>query len=447
MDAHQNDVESAPSEPQVTPPTPPRSKRPFPAFQLAILFLLKLTEPINSTVIYPFVNQQVRDTGITRGDESATGYYAGVAKSMMVEITDPADVPIAFGWLPAMWSTGITLGPIIGGTMAQPGARWPDTLGRIQFLHDYPYFLPCVTAGGIAFISFLYAYFFLKESLPSAIQRQKQREAETAKRRFAQQRQDAPLLLPQPAMAEYGTMQEAAKSSDSNDVTTSSRTCDAPPPLRSLLSRDLVIGLVNHGFYCFLDQSHTVLLPLMLSTSIQHGGLGFDSFTIGMIMGTWGISNAIFQLLAFSRVIKWLGPRKSYILSFMFFFTTFSAYPLMSVVARQRGCVDGLVWCILVTQLTLHCFACMSYPCAQLFILDAAPGNSSLGAVNGLSQMMSSVVRTLAPTIASSLFSVSQEMHLLGGYLVYAVIIMIVGTGWSMSLLLPSTLRGQLKKA
>ncbi|KAG5353038.1 hypothetical protein C0989_011006 [Termitomyces sp. Mn162] len=83
MDAHQNDVESVSAEP------PDRSKaikakKPFPAFQLAILFLLKLTEPINSTVIYPFVNQQVRDTGVTRGDESATGYYAGIIASRVL---------------------------------------------------------------------------------------------------------------------------------------------------------------------------------------------------------------------------------------------------------------------------------------------------------------------------------------------------------------------------
>ncbi|KAG6906174.1 hypothetical protein DXG01_015437 [Tephrocybe rancida] len=502
MDAHQNEAERA-CEPQpATTPKAVKAKKRFPAFQLAILFLLKLTEPINSTVIYPFVNQQesifffaecmsvyhwgrlsdrigrrpvlllgpfglalaMTSFGLSKNfwllvlSRCAQGIFngnVGVAKSMMVEITDPADVPIAFGWLPAMWSTGITLGPLIGGTMAQPGLRWPDTLGQMQFFHDFPYFLPCATAGGIAFISFLYAYFCLKESLPSAIQREKRLEAEKAKLRLARKgvdfRLDAPLLDPQNPVVGYGTQREdstttISTASVNNDTSPSPRTTDAPPPFLSLLSRDLVIALVNHGFYCFLDQSHTVLLPLMLSTSIRHGGLGFDSFTIGMIMGTWGISNAIFQVLAFNRIVNWLGPRRAYILSFMFFLTSFSAYPLMSVLAKRAGHVDTHVWIVLVTQLTLHCLACMSYPCAQLFILDAAPGNAALGAVNGLSQMMSSVVRTLAPTIASSLFSISQEMQLAGGYLVYGVIVAIVVVGWSISLLLPPTLRGQLKR-
>ncbi|KAG6864768.1 hypothetical protein C0991_007262 [Blastosporella zonata] len=85
MDAHQNDAERAntESDPDSTQ-KPLKAKKPFPAFQLAILFLLKLTEPINSTVIYPFINQQVRDTGITRGDESATGYYAGLIASRVI---------------------------------------------------------------------------------------------------------------------------------------------------------------------------------------------------------------------------------------------------------------------------------------------------------------------------------------------------------------------------
>lgn len=50
---------------------------PLPKLQLLILFYIQLAEPIASTVIYPFVNQLVRETGVTRGDQRKTGYFAG----------------------------------------------------------------------------------------------------------------------------------------------------------------------------------------------------------------------------------------------------------------------------------------------------------------------------------------------------------------------------------
>ena len=51
---------------------------PLPKLQIFILFLTLFSEPITGLVIYPFVNQFVRETGITQGDERKTGHYAGI---------------------------------------------------------------------------------------------------------------------------------------------------------------------------------------------------------------------------------------------------------------------------------------------------------------------------------------------------------------------------------
>ena len=51
---------------------------PLPKLQIFILFLTLLLEPITALVIYPFINQFVRETGITQGDERKTGHYAGI---------------------------------------------------------------------------------------------------------------------------------------------------------------------------------------------------------------------------------------------------------------------------------------------------------------------------------------------------------------------------------
>ena len=60
-----------PVEQTVTKPTP------LPKLQLFSVLYIQFCEPITASVIYPFIVQLVRDTGITGGNEAKTGYYAG----------------------------------------------------------------------------------------------------------------------------------------------------------------------------------------------------------------------------------------------------------------------------------------------------------------------------------------------------------------------------------
>ncbi len=57
-------------------------KTPLPYRQLFIVSLLQGSEPLTSSIIFPFVNQAVRESGITGGDETKTGYYAGAIVSL-----------------------------------------------------------------------------------------------------------------------------------------------------------------------------------------------------------------------------------------------------------------------------------------------------------------------------------------------------------------------------
>ncbi|KAG6817275.1 hypothetical protein H0H87_010936 [Tephrocybe sp. NHM501043] len=59
---------------------------------------------------------------------------------------------------------------------------------------------------------------------------------------------------------------------------------------------------------------------------------------------------------------------------------------------------------------------------ALYFAKIISPSKRSLGATNGLSQTAVSIVRAVGPAMATSLFSVSAEHRLLGGYAVYAIL-------------------------
>ncbi|EEB98457.1 hypothetical protein MPER_02028 [Moniliophthora perniciosa FA553] len=55
---------------------------PLPKYQLSINLLIQSSEAITATVIYPFIAQLIRSTGITQGDETKVGYYAGIIESI-----------------------------------------------------------------------------------------------------------------------------------------------------------------------------------------------------------------------------------------------------------------------------------------------------------------------------------------------------------------------------
>ena len=56
-----------------------------------------------------------------------------------------------------------SLSPIIGGVFSSPATQWPNIFGRIQFLREHPYFLPCAVSGFIALATFIIAALALKE--------------------------------------------------------------------------------------------------------------------------------------------------------------------------------------------------------------------------------------------------------------------------------------------
>ena len=72
---------------QTTIPKPKRT--PLPKISLLIIFLFMLAEETTATVIYPFINKFVRDTGVTGGDERKTGYFAGVIVSFVLRSPHP----------------------------------------------------------------------------------------------------------------------------------------------------------------------------------------------------------------------------------------------------------------------------------------------------------------------------------------------------------------------
>ena len=127
-----------------------------------------------------------------------------------------------------------------------------------------------------------------------------------------------------------------------------------PPSLRALLTPEVIALLVNFSLFTFLDMSMQVLLPLMWSTSVEHGGLSFSPYSIGMTMGAYGMFSALVQSTLLGPLIRRYGARKVYITSFSFLLVSFLGYPITGYFARRAGHADWKVRCVIAVQLAAN---------------------------------------------------------------------------------------------
>jgi len=111
---------------------------------------------------------------------------------------------------------------------------------------------------------------------------------------------------------------------------------------------------------------------------------------------------------------------------------TFAGLPLLNLLARMgtneegvltEGWVKVALWGGIIVTLALSRVAVLSFSLALILIKNASPSPEALGSTNGLSQWFQCMSRSFSPAFVSSLFALSIDNNLLGGYL--WVIIMI----------------------
>lgn len=117
----------------------------------------------------------------------------------------------------------------------------------------------------------------------------------------------------------------------------------------------------SYAFFAFTDMCCVVLLPLVYSTSISLGGLGFDPYRIGVIMSALGILNSLVQIIFFGPIIRKLGARSTFIIAQIAFVVIIGLYPLLSFFTRRAGRVDLSASAVLSMQLIFQTWIGMAY--------------------------------------------------------------------------------------
>jgi len=149
------------------------------------------------------------------------------------------------------------------------------------------------------------------------------------------------------------------------------------------------------------------------------GGLNLSPSTIGYITGSYGLVNALLQIFYFSPIVRRWGERPVFIAGMSTFIPMFLIFPVINFLARGWGQSSFGVWILLGFLVMMLTLTDMSFGIVFIFVTSSAPNPQSLGATNGLSQTTVSIARAIGPALSTSLFSLSVEKNILGGFGVY----------------------------
>ena len=131
-------------------------------------------------------------------------------------------------------------------------------------------------------------------------------------------------------------------------------------PLRELLVFPILISISNYASLAFIEIAFLCLLPLFYSSSIEYGGLNLSPSTIGILLGTFGVTNGVFQAFFFAKIVKRWGARNIFIAGMSAFLPLFLLFPVMNLLARRWGVSPG-VWVLVACQLMMAVIVDMAY--------------------------------------------------------------------------------------
>lgn len=190
--------------------------------------------------------------------------------------------------------------------MAHPAEQFPQMFGNNEFLKAYPYFLPCAIPATFSLVAWLVTFAFLKEtnytgfSFASSFRR----------------------LIP---------FRQSSKCSVDE-----SKPIDTTPavPMRSLLTRQVILSTATYALLSFIDISYRAILPTFFAEPRRLGGLGLPPSAIGSAMACLGFTNGVFQILFFTKLMKSWGPRKCYLIGICSAIPIFALFPIMSAIVH-----------------------------------------------------------------------------------------------------------------
>lgn len=329
-----------------------------------------------------------------------TGAFSGanvIIRTMLGELCEGSAQAKAIAWYSIAGNMGIICGPIIGGALVDPATQYPSLFSNIPFLEMYPYALPGFFVASMGLTACLSTLLFVDE-----------------------------------------TWDFSSTSAASDEPQNEDNGGNKGPNMTTvqILKNPKILAVLGAFTYvmvlCF---AFSAMLPVVLYTPVDLGGMGYSPSSITVYMTGCGISEIVWMLIAFPLLQARVRTKGVMRLCAYFWPAFFAGYILMNATLRVERSKASQFFYILVwaANVILGSGIWMAFTAAQLAVNEVSPNRRVLGKLNSVAEICSSVSRTVVPPLSTALFAVGIGRQILGGYLAW-VVLMLLALGLPVSL-------------
>ncbi|KAI0427548.1 major facilitator superfamily domain-containing protein [Xylaria sp. FL1042] len=364
----------------------------------------------------------------------------GIIRTMIAEITVERKYQSrAFLILPISFSVASTLGPLMGGLLADPALTLPGLFGEsaiwgFDWIFKYPYALPSLINTVTLSITGLIVFLGLEETSPK-MRNKPDIGLQLARRLKA-------IISRQPLNDGYYTL-ETFNRPDSPSmnielektpvVATHAKKLTRSLPFSRVWTRNVIFTLVSEALFDFQLGAFTNLWTLFLSSPrstpeetavrslpwIFTGGLGMPAATVGLATSVLGIIGMILQIFAYPPVHARLGTLRGFRYFMALFPVAYFLAPYLAILpsaTEPPAPASGIIiWMFMTVVQVFQVMArTVTLPASIILLNNCSPHPSVLGLVHGLGQSVSAGFRTVGPVVGGWWYGASLEAGVVG---------------------------------
>ncbi|THW36763.1 MFS general substrate transporter [Aureobasidium pullulans] len=323
------------------------------------------------------------------------GVFSGTivtVRTMLSENSTLKTQARAFSLFAFAGNVGIFLGPVIGGALSTPARQYPRVFGGIWFFEKYPYALPNIVASLFGFSAAVISSIYLKETLAS--------------------QKDNGNKPTEPPMSTWKLLHQPG----------------------------VAFTLFLWCFVSLQGLANTAVVPVFWFTSIPLGGYGFSP-SKSLSSSASAESPKPSGYYSSSPRLNVAGAPEAYI-----FPVGCIANPILQYLVRKHIITHSWILGVLPCVMVLGSSASMAFTCIQLAINNISPSPAVLGTMNALALAMVAGIRAVAPGLFASLFATGVKGQVLGGYLVWVVMVGMTVILFVAVRFLPEKAEGRIKR-